>query len=148
MEEKTSHKSRNSDIQRKPNSKRNHITRENPKEQYARVEDNRLCFYFYFFLIFILFSIYFGLRIKGISIIPSLLSFTPLSYIVAPERILVNILFPFDINTKTSLQESSEITNNMDIDISKGQSASSSANSSRSSTVLVYLSSQQQSYIG
>ena len=45
----------------RPNSRRNHITRENPKEQYIRVEDNRLC---YFFLVFLFFSIYLDLGLE------------------------------------------------------------------------------------
>ena len=48
----------------------------------------------------------------------SLVSFILPSYMVAPKRIPVNTLFPFDINTRTSLQESSSgMTNNMEVDI-------------------------------
>ena len=36
MEEKTSHRSGNSNVQRKPDNERNHITGENLKEQYQR----------------------------------------------------------------------------------------------------------------
>ena len=66
-----------------------------------------------------------------------LLSFILPSYMIVPERILANTLFSFNINIKISLQESSSrITNNMEINTLRDWFTSSSANSSRSPSVL------------
>ena len=71
-----------------------------------------------------------------------LLSLLLLSCIVAPERDLVNILFPFTINPTNSLQDHSAITP-MDIKIntSRGQFSGHNSNSSRKSLVLSNVSS-------
>ena len=41
MKEKTSHRSGNSNVQRKPDDERNHITRENMKEQHQRTRSTK-----------------------------------------------------------------------------------------------------------
>ena len=55
---------------------------------------------------------------------------------VASERISVNTLFPFDINTNTNPQEpSTGMAMDMEVDTPRDRSASSSANSSRATSV-------------
>jgi len=51
----------------------------------------------------------------------SLFSLLPPSYMVVPERISANTVFPFDIKTNTNLQESSSrMTINMEVDTPRG----------------------------
>jgi len=66
-----------------------------------------------------------------------LLSLLPLSCIVASERDLVNILFPFTINPTNSLQDHSAITPMyIKINTSRGWSSGHNFNSSRKLLVL------------
>ena len=65
-----------------------------------------------------------------------LLSLLPPSYMVVPIRESVNTLFPFILNSQSSIQESTNILNqqmDIEIDTPRGQSMSSSTNSSRES---------------
>jgi len=51
----------------------------------------------------------------------SLLSFLSPSHMVAPERILVNISFPFNINTNTNSQESfTDMAINIEVNTPRG----------------------------
>jgi len=64
--------------------------------------------------------------------ITSLFSLLPLSYIVVPNRELVNILFSFILSSQSSLQEPTNIRKqqmNIEVDILRGQSILSSSNS-------------------
>ena len=55
---------------------------------------------------------------------------------VVPERILANTIFPFDINIQFNLQEPSRnMTIDMEINTPRGQSTTSSTNSSRATPV-------------
>ena len=65
-----------------------------------------------------------------------LLSFLPPSHMVVPERILVNTIFPFDISIQSNLQEpSSNMATDMEVNTPRGQSTTSSTNSSRATSV-------------
>jgi len=62
----------------------------------------------------------------------SLFSLLPLSYIVVPNRELVNILFSFILSSQSSLQELTNIRKqqmNIKVDILRGQSILSSPDS-------------------
>jgi len=62
---------------------------------------------------------------------------------VASERLSVNILFSFNLNISTSLQESCvEITNNIEVNTPIDQFKFPSSNSSRSASVLLNASSK------
>jgi len=71
----------------------------------------------------------------------SLLSLLPPSCVVAPERDLANIPFPFDIYNFSNPMVQNESSMDMDIDTPRGRSTSSSANSSRESSTHSNLSS-------
>ena len=65
-----------------------------------------------------------------------LLSFLPPSHMVAPERILANTSFPFNLSTSSKPQEPfKNMVTNMEVNTPRGQSVSSSTNSSRASSV-------------
>ena len=65
-----------------------------------------------------------------------LLSFLPPSHMVVPERILVNTIFPFEISIQSNLQEPSRnMATDMEVNTPRGQSTTSSTNSSRATSV-------------
>lgn len=69
----------------------------------------------------------------------SLLSFIAPSHMVAPERILVNISFPFHLSTLHNTQEPlNNMEMDMEIDTPRGQSTNSSSNSSRASSAHLF----------
>ena len=95
-----------------------------------------LYFIFAFFIyLWILFSL-FGHEKRVMiwhHLMPLLLSLVPLSYMVAPNRELANILFFFSSNTSTSFRTINHNNMDIEIDIPRRRLASSSVNVSRES---------------